>query len=372
MLPVATAIVSDLHLGTGTGADISRSGGGREVLTGALARADRVVVLGDLLELRERPVADVLADVEPTLRAIGEATAGKELVLAPGNHDYELVAPALERLRRSASGPLAVEGQFEYRPDDLAGVVAALMPETRVTLAYPAVRIRADVIAMHGHYLDLHLTVPRPESVLASLIGRHFSGNNGTSPTNGPHDVDGYEAALAPLYAFAHRVAQSAEQPAKIQGGGTSRAVWQAVNPAGRPSARGMLLAKVAIPAGVAALNRAGIGPLRADLSGVELRRAGLRAMAEVTDRLGITDNHVIFGHTHRCGPLPGDVEGWHLPGGRQLTNTGSWLYEGVFSSRDDGPANPYFPGRVTWVDDEGPPRIESLVKELRTALPGA
>ena len=261
-------------------------------------------MLGDLLELRERPVADVLADVEPTLRAIGAATAGKELVLVPGNHDYELIAPALERARRDGRTPLAVEGTFDFAPDDLAGVVAALMPDTRVTLAYPAVRIRDDVIAMHGHYLDLHLSVPRPESILASLIGRHFSGN-GARHGDGPTGVDGYEAAVAPLYAFAHRVAQSAEQPAKIQGGGTSRAVWRAVNPEGRPSATGVLLSKIAIPLGVAALNRAGLGPLRADLSGVELRRAGLRAMAEVTDRLGITDRHVIFGHTHRCGPAP-------------------------------------------------------------------
>jgi 3',5'-cyclic AMP phosphodiesterase CpdA len=364
---VSTAIVSDLHLGTGTGADIARSGEGLEVLTGALAKADRLIVLGDLLELRERPVAQVLADVEPALRAIGAATAGKELVLVPGNHDYELVAPALERARRRNGGSLPVEGTFEYAADDLAGVVAALMPDTRVTLAYPAVRVRDDVLAMHGHYLDVHLSVPRPESVLGSLIGRLFSGaRNGGS--DGPSGVDDYEAALAPLYAFAHRIAQSAEQPAKIQGGGTSRAVWRAVNPDGRPSATGVVLSKVAIPVGVAALNAAGLGPLRADLSGIELRRSGLRAMAEVTDRLGITDKHVIFGHTHRCGPLTGDVEGWWLPGGRQLTNTGSWLYEGVFTGRADGPGNPYFPGRVTWVDDTGPPWTESLISELKAA----
>ena len=35
-------------------------------------------------------------------------------------------------------------------------------------------------------------------------------------------------------------------------------------------------------PLAVAALNRAGIGPLRADISVGELRRAGLRAMSEV------------------------------------------------------------------------------------------
>ncbi len=366
MLAVVTAIVSDLHLGTLTGADIARGEEARGVLTAALSRADRVVILGDLLELREQPVARVLADVEHVLRAIGDATAGRELVLVPGNHDYELVAPALERARRTSRAPLAIDNTFEYGYGDLAGAIAALMPETRVTLAYPGVRVRADVVAMHGHYVDLHLTVPRPESVLASLIARWFAAS-GFARNGGPARVDDYEAALAPLYAFAHRVAQSGEQPLKSQGGGTSRAVWKAINPDGRRSLAGHALAKLAVPAGVAGLNAAGLGPMRNDLSAVELRRAGLRAMGEVVSRLGIDARHVIFGHTHRCGPLPGDVEGWWLPSGIQLTNTGSWLYESVFMGHDDGPSNPYFPGRVVWVGDSGPPEIESLISEIVT-----
>ncbi len=39
---------------------------------------------------------------------------------------------------------------------------------------------------------------------------------------------------------------------------------------------------------GVAALNRAGLGPLGTDLSSGELRRAGLRAMGEVAARLDL------------------------------------------------------------------------------------
>ena len=75
-----------------------------------------------------------------------------------------------------------------------------------------------------------------------------------------------------------------------------------------------------AFPLTIAALNRLGIGPLKADLSGVELRRAGLRAMGEVVARLGIDARHVIFGHTHRSGPLPDDDAGeWRLAGGGQL-----------------------------------------------------
>ena len=57
-----------------------------------------------------------------------------------------------------------------------------------------------------------------------------------------------------------------------------------------------------AFPLGIGALNRVGVGPVRADLSGTELRRAGLRAMRAVLAALRIDARHVIFGHTHRAG----------------------------------------------------------------------
>jgi hypothetical protein len=86
--------------------------------------------------------------------------------------------------------------------------------------------------------------------------------------------------------------------------------------------------------------------------------------MATVVDTLGIEADHVIFGHTHRTGPLPGDEEGWVLPGGARLANTGSWLYESVFI-RGDGPSNPYWPGAVTLLEDEGPPRLVNVLQDL-------
>ena len=46
------------------------------------------------------------------------------------------------------------------------------MPDVELTLAYPGLRLRPDVYATHGHYLDLHLTVPRLESIAASAMGR--------------------------------------------------------------------------------------------------------------------------------------------------------------------------------------------------------
>ena len=41
-----------------------------------------------------------------------------------------------------------------------------------MSVAYPGLRLRPDVYATHGHYLDLPLTVPRIESVVASAMAQ--------------------------------------------------------------------------------------------------------------------------------------------------------------------------------------------------------
>ena len=124
-----------------------------------------------------------------------------------------------------------------------------------------------------------------------------------------------------------------------------------------------------AFPLAVAALNRAGLGPLRAEVSATELRRAGLRAMGEVATRLGLRDGHVIFGHTHRSGPLPGDERSeWHASsdyraGAPQLVNAGCWTYDRLFLSAKPG-ESPYWPGVCVVVEDSGPPRLERLLAD--------
>ena len=355
-----TAIVSDLHLGTISGADLTRRPDVRARLTETIAKADRVVVLGDMLETREQRAVTVLEAAAPFLDDLGEVTAGKQLVIVPGNHDHELVGPALDRARLRGAGKLGLEATFAADEGELVRAVAARMPRTEITLAYPGLRLRDDVYATHGHYLDRHLTVPRMECVLASAIA-HFgaAGRNGAAPS-----PDDYESALAPLYAFAYSAVQDGESKAVTRGGKLSRNIWSRSNPTGRRSLAGFAIGRLAIPGAVWGLNRIGLGPFRPDISPAELRRAGLRAMADVVQSLGIEAEHVIFGHTHRAGPLPGDAEGWRLTGGTQLTNTGSWLYESVFI-RGEGPSNPYWPGSVTWLDDNGPPRLTNVLEDL-------
>jgi predicted phosphodiesterase len=356
---VRTAIVSDLHLGTVTDADVARYPEPRERLLAAIQDADRVVLLGDVLELRERPLAELLELVKPFFRALGEVTAGREVVLVPGNHDYQLAEPLLARVRLEGN-ELALETEREIESGEGApGRLAEWMPETRLRLAYPGLRLRTDVYAIHGHYLDFLLTVPRIESLAASVMGRLAGRRKGCDT------VADYEAVLSPLYSLFFALAQGAPAGRLRRGSGLSRKVWQSLNGRGRPVTR-VLLGRVTIPGTVAVLNRTGFGPFSAEISGVELRRAGLKAMSQVADALGIDAEHVIFGHTHRPGPLPSDDPAeWSQ--GRQLWNSGSWLYESAFL-RGEGSSNPYWPGCVVTLEDEGPPRLENVLRDV--ALP--
>src|SRR5829696_2516945 len=239
-----TVVVSDLHLGALGGADIAREGQEREALVDAVRSADRVVMLGDVVELRERP-----------------------LVLVPGNHDHPLAEPWLARLRLDARG-LPTDTEWPVQPEEgAAGRIAAWMPDVELTLAYPGLHLRDDVYATHGHYLDLHLTIPRLESIAASAMAR-LTGRGKSSES-----AADYEAILAPLYAFYAGLAQGASPAALSRGGSVSRDVCRAASRNGRrPEAASagrvamalasrFLLGRVTIPGAVAALNGLGLGP---------------------------------------------------------------------------------------------------------------
>jgi predicted phosphodiesterase len=356
---VTTAIVSDLHLGLAAGLDLLQRPAAQEALVRALADADELVLLGDVVELRERPLAHALAAARPALEAIGDALAGRRITIVPGNHDHQLAAPLVEAMRmRDGGGRLGLE-TFSAPPpgSPLAAVAAALGAAGEVRLAYPGVWVRPDVYAMHGHYLDVHNTVPSFERLAIGAVQR-FAGRL----PKGRLTAEDYESALGPVYALTYAMAQSARAGGAAPGGGSSLRLWQLVNgDGGRIPA--LLLGRLALPAAVGGLNLAGLGPLSPDLSAVELRRAGLRGMAAVVSSLGIEADHVIFGHTHRSGPHPGD-EGWDLAGGGRLMNTGSWIHEPAFLG-DSPRTSPYWPGHVALVPESGVPELVSLLSEL-------
>jgi hypothetical protein len=317
------------------------------------------VLLGDVLELRHGPLRDALAVAAEPLGEIAAALGGAgEVVLVAGNHDHPIIHPWAQRRALDAPPPpLTLQTAVDARPGEpLATLIAALAPAP-VRVVYPGVWLREDVYAIHGHYLDLHLTVPTIERIAAAVMAR-VAGLGAP----GPVLAEDYEAALAPLYAWIDAVAQWADADrSRILHGGSVRG-WRALTDRRpRRDLRGHALA-AGFPALVAVLNRAGLGPLRRQLSGAELRRAGLAAMGEVVARLGIDAGHVIFGHTHRAGPLPRDEWAqWRTPGGVTLVNSGCWVDEPAFTASDPR-GSPYRPGFAVWVTDEGAPRVVNLL----------
>jgi len=359
-----TAVVSDLHLGALGGADVTRDPSVRQRLVDAVSGYDRVVLLGDALELRERPLAKALEVAAPFVEALGAALAGRTLVLVPGNHDHALAEPWLGRLRLDGA-ELGPDGEWPVGPeDDAAGRLAAAMPKVEVRLAYPGLWLRPGVYATHGHYLDLDLTVPRLESIAASAMGR-LTGRGRECGS-----AADYEAVLAPIYAFYERLAEGAGPAALSRGGTVSRTVWKRVTGEGRTGR--LLLGRIAIPGAIEVLNRLGLGPFHTELTGVELRRAGLLAMGRVADTLAPNAEHVIFGHTHRAGPLPGDdLAEWTTLSGSQLWNSGTWFHESAFV-QDGDLSNPYLPGTVLTLEDEGPPRLDNALAGYAAAASGS
>jgi len=387
---MATLVISDLHLGSASRSDLLRVPALREPLLELASEAERVVLLGDLLELRHGPPREALAAARPFIEELGRALAGGEIVVVAGNHDHLLIEPWLA-LRGEREDPLPLDLEQLIDPRDASPIVQRLAEwaaPASVRAAYPGLWLRPDVYATHGHYLDCHLTVPTLERLSVGAMCRVLA-----RPASAFASVKDYESVTAPVYAW--RAAVSRDMPAGgvLDGQFTLRA-WRELGGAGRdrrrdgarpgPSRRALAATLrrralvAAFPLAVAALNRAGLGPLRAEISGTELRRAGLRAMGEVATRLGLKGGHLIFGHTHRSGPLPDDDRSeWHSDDARAgngdadaesgatvaLVNAGCWTYDRLFLTASPG-ESPYWPGVCVVVGESGPPRLRRLLAD--------
>src|SRR5207244_1316988 len=103
--------------------------------------------------------------------------------------------------------------------------------------------------------------------------------------------------------------------------------------------------------------------------------------MGQVAARLGLDAAYVVFGHTHRAGPLPRDDEReWRVANraaaadaaaagagagatsglGARLVNAGCWTYQSAFLSATPG-ESPYWPGTCVVVEDAGARRARAL-----------
>jgi predicted phosphodiesterase len=358
-----TLIISDLHIGVSGGMDVLARPAALDALLSRLQDVDRLILLGDTLELRHGPAREAIARAEPIMRAIGGALAdGAEVVLLPGNHDHAIAAGWLDwRGRREEPGPLALEERVPAATASwIAKRLAGFLGPARVEVAYPGIWLRDDVYATHGHYLDVHFPIPMPERLMAGAMARMV----GEIPD--PATPDDYEALLAPIYAASQASAQRAVDGRPAIGGRSAVGTWRQLTGRGR----GRHVRAYALGAGfrvaVLAANRAGIGPVQANVGVDDLRIAALEGIGEVARRLRIAPAHLVFGHTHRTGCLPGDAAAeWRTPGGTQRHNAGSWIFDTAFVRRGPAGASPYWPGGAIAFDDDGPPRLERLLGGL-------
>jgi predicted phosphodiesterase len=346
---VRIAVLSDLHLGSRTRVDLARLPAARTAIAEHVRGCDEVVLLGDAIELRDRPLEVALAAAAPFLEELGAALPSGRVVLVPGNHDHEVV----RAIRRRTPERPWLDTAEEVRPGrrDPAGAIRDRLGVDLV-VAYPGWRPRDDVWATHGHYVDAHSDAPTLECVLSAVTALARR-----RPAARARGVADYEAVLAPAYACYFGIAQRSRLH------GLADAAKALVR---RVETRLGTRAADGDPHG--ADERAPRLRLRGDRVGTapgEVRRPGLLPIGLVLERLRVEADHVLFGHTHRTGPLPGDpAAAWHRRDGTALWNTGSWVYERAYVG-SDGPRSPYWPGTVLMLDGAGGPRVRRLLETI-------
>jgi predicted phosphodiesterase len=353
---VRQLVISDLHLGTRRQTDLLRRDDVRARLLDRLAGVDRFVLLGDTVELRHGPEARALEHARPLLAAVGEALGpGREILVLAGNHDHAVLRPWLDRRRSDDRPPaLALEEAPDWRPGEPLARLAEWARPAELRVAYPGTWLRDDVWATHGHYLDAHSAWPTFECLASALLRPPWRG-----PERKPGD---YEAMLWPTYGLLYGLAQRRRlQRAADQGKRALRTVERSLGARDARPVEDVQPVGARWPVVGDRLRARRLQPIAG-----ELRRPGVLPFARVLDRLGVDAEIVLFGHTHRTGPLADEDDRlWRTPGGTSLFNTGSWVYEAAYVA-GLGPASPYWPGTLTIVDGGGSPQILRLLSSDR------
>lgn len=313
-----TLVISDLHLGSRLQRDVLRRPTALERLCAELEEVDRLVLLGDTVEMLEGRPRGALEDAEPVLRAIGDALGpDTDVIVLPGNHDHALVRPWL-RERRSEGKAVGLSDRVPLRSNPDLQRIARWLKPARVQVRYPGADLGDGIWAHHGHYLDRHL-VRQPQVPSPAL----------------PED---YERALGTSIAALGAVMASSLPP--IIG-----------EPIDRIAGLIRLVGVAALPIADALPGSGLLAPLSAGALGFQFRRVGLPAMAAVNAGLGVEAEHVLFGHLHRSGPRPADDPVEWRDGEQRLWNSGCWVYEPLLLA-GASPPHPYWPGGALRIDD--------------------
>jgi UDP-2,3-diacylglucosamine pyrophosphatase LpxH len=328
-----TLLVSDLHLGSRLRRDVLRRPVAQAALYDAVASADRLVLLGDTVELTEARPREAMAVAEPVLREIGRRLGpGKEIVYVPGNHDR----PLLRDWLRDHASELPPDGAVPPAASEGLERVVEMLAPARVQVRYPGAWLEDAIYATHGHYLDRHLLPVSPFGVFRRLTRHGEPAATVVDYEHGPH-VTRLEALLI---SFLPRHVSALVDD--LAGG-----------------LRGVAMAAIPHVTRLAVMRR--LGPVGAGALSLQMRLAAIPALLHVMARMRIDARAVVFGHVHRCGPLERDHPGrWRSDGGPQVFNTGSWTWEPMLLYRAR-PPHPYWPGGAVVIED-GEPRAVGLL----------
>jgi UDP-2,3-diacylglucosamine pyrophosphatase LpxH len=330
-----TLVISDLHLGNRGHHDVLRRPAPLQALLEALEGIDRLVLLGDTLELMSRHPGRSMTAAEPVLRAIGRRLGpDREVIFVPGNHDGPLVR-AWVLAQGARLMPDAV-----VDPDAspaLRRILSWLAPAS-VRVNYPGVWLSERTWATHGHYVDRHLM---PESAFGVLRAR---------PGRGPG-----RPALPIEYERGRR--RGRRSRASLLDRALSRPLATLLESLAE------IVRAATLPRVPRLLMDIRMAPLNAKLIDAQMRHASIPAMARVVQRLGVNADFVVFGHVHRLGPLADNRWPSNVAGPRFL-NCGSWLYEPLLVDRARTP-HPYWPGGAVLLEPGRDPRTVGLLDGL-------
>lgn len=336
-----TLVISDLHLGSLLQRDVLRRSAALEPLLEAARASDRLVLLGDTVELLEGRSGQATEVARPILGELGRAVGREgEVVLVPGNHDHALIRDWVRR-RLSGGAGIGLDDVVPRSAGTLLSELTGRMAPASVQVRYPGLWLGEHCYATHGHYCD---------RLLLDAAGLRRSDDEGSFDTPADYerspgtDAGGIEQPLGE--ALPDGIADTIDSAS----GQIRRALLAGIpRLASLPGARNVAdLAALAIEQGFH-------------------RRAAIPAMAQVARRLGIDSEHLIFGHIHRRGPLPEDPEGlWQPdPDGPQLVNSGSWVYDSALIGFPTRGPRSHRPGSAVILEDGGPPQLVDLLAEV-------
>jgi UDP-2,3-diacylglucosamine pyrophosphatase LpxH len=315
-----TLVISDMHLGQVGGISVLELAQPLERLLESVRRYDRLVLLGDVVEMAESHHAHSFPIAEPVLRAIGGAMRpGSQIVLVPGNHDHALI----RAWSQTQGQALEREAVVPHDASPLLAQMVDWLGAEQVQVRYPGVWLSDEIWATHGHYLNYYL---RPISSVGLLHPRH------RQKAADPRLPAGYE-----------RTASSPAKPHMRDGLPPQRWHDRVIPPV--------------------------LAPLLTRVLARQVRNHSLPALAHAAYALGVQAPWIIFGHVHRLGPMPGDAAApWAgLTPGQQLLNTGSWRFEPVIDHRIH-PPHPYWPGGAVTIEEDGIPKAIGLLDGLTEA----